>query len=217
MKWMVALAMALVAGHPVKAQVNTEDPMKKILELFQKAGADLDSIDELLLGADTSRGKQAKDPRKEIRKAEKKQAEVIRIIDEILKNLPSSQCNSGSSGSMSKPKSSPGKKESQKNKRSRRKREKRPDLVKKDKASKKPKNGTPKSRKKSPPRKSRKRFSRKPPENPTGGTPPKSGNKYWGTLPLFLRDIFRGEDAPRLPPKYIPFWKAFLRGRKKKQ
>ncbi len=215
------LGILLPAPGPLSAQAPAgKDPMKKIQELFKKAEKAMDKIDDALLGADPVRAGDPAKVKTSLQEAYKNQEVVKKTIEEILKNLPPSPNGGGGGGSCNKPSSQP--KNQPKPQNRPRQREKKPDIVKNRKKPSgqkpKPKGGKkPKSRGNPKPRNARKTKGKRPPKNPAGKKQPQGGSETWGNLPLFLRDVFREEQAPRLPAKYLPFWKAFLkRGREKK-
>ncbi len=215
------LGILLLAPGPVSAQAPAgKDPMKKIQELFKKAEKAMDKIDDALLGADPARAGDPKKVKQSLQVALKNQEVVKKTIEEILKNLPPSQGGGGGGGNCNKPSSQPKNRPKPRNRP--RAREKKPDIVKNQKNSSKPKpkpqgGKKPKTKGKSKPKNARKTKGKRPPKNPAGKKRPQGGTETWGNLPLFLRDVFREEQAPKLPSKYLPFWKAFLkRSREKK-
>ncbi len=199
-------------------QAPGKDPMQKIKELFQKAEKAMDKIDDALLGADPARAGDPSKVKAALQAALKNQGVVKKTIEEILKNLPPSP-NGGGGGSCNKPSSQPKNQPRQGNRP--RKRDKKPDLVRQKKkpsgAGKKQGGKKQENKGKSKPANPRNRKGKRPPKNPAGKKQPQGGSETWGNLPLFLRDVFREEQAPKLPAKYLPFWKAFLkRGREKR-
>ncbi len=214
--------LALLPAPPalLRAQAPPgKDPMGKIKALFEKARKAMDKIDDALLGADPVKAGDPAKMKRSLRKARENQKIVIETIDEILKNLPSSQSQGGGGGKCKNPSSSDSRNRPKPGSKPRR-REKKPDLVKQKKSpspksagkkGKTPKKKSGEKRGPSNPRNPRNRKGSRPPKNPIGKKRPQSGRETWGNLPLFLRDVFREEQAPKLPPKYLPFWKAFLK------
>ena len=213
----LALLGLLLPFGPLSAQTPGKDPLKKIQELFKKAEKAMDRIDDALLGADPVKAGDPAKVRKSLREARKNQELVVKTIEEILKNLPPSQSGSGGGGGSKNPSSQP--KNRPKPKSRPKPREKKPDIVKKGKQKQDQKKGgkKPESKGKTKPKNARKTKGKRPPKDPVGKKRLQAGTETWGNLPLFLRDVFREEEAPRLPSKYLPFWKAFLkRGREKR-
>jgi len=56
------------------------------------------------------------------------------------------------------------------------------------------------------------RPANEPPKDPTGaGSPDDPASDRWGDLPVHVQDVFRGEDAEEMPPRYREWIDAYYR------
>ena len=56
------------------------------------------------------------------------------------------------------------------------------------------------------------RPANEPPTDPTGaGSPNDPASDRWGDLPVHVQDVFRGEDAEEMPPRYREWIDAYYR------